>query len=206
MCSLFPPAGDCCIDWLDLRLRVLAGRQIIDLAAVEPIADADFDLVEAVEDVELGQRQTVDAARPHRLPHQHGIEPTAASRPAGHDAEFLAAFTQHSADLVLLFRGERTLADPRRIGLAYAEHIADRAWSEPRSCRRLRRYRIRGCDKWIGAMIDIEQCALSAFKQDALALAAFLIKELPDRIHVWQYERRHLLETGPQLRSVDRRY
>src|SRR5277367_89782 len=115
MCGLFPPAGDGFIDRLDLCLSVFAGRQVIDLAAVEPIADADFDLVETVEDVELGQRQTVDAARPHRLPYQHGIEPTAASRPAGHDAELLAAFAQHPADLVLLLRGERTLADSRRI-------------------------------------------------------------------------------------------
>src|SRR6185437_11893999 len=95
--------------------------------AIQPIADADLDAVEAVENIELGQRQAMDAAGPHGLAHQHRVEPAAAPLAPGVDAEFPAAAADLLADLVGQFGRERALADPRRIGLADAEHIADRA-------------------------------------------------------------------------------
>jgi len=57
----FPPARNGLVDRFDLRLSVLARRKIIDLAAIQPITGADFDFIEAVEDVELGESETVDA-------------------------------------------------------------------------------------------------------------------------------------------------
>ena len=39
-------------------------------------------------------------------------------------------------------------------------------------------------------MVDVEQRALRAFEQDALALAALLVEQRPDRIHVGQHLRR----------------
>src|SRR5580704_13516389 len=118
------PAGDGFVDRLHARLGVLARRQIIDLLAVEPIADADLDLLEAVEDVELGQSEAADAAGAHRLAHQHGVEPATAPRPAGDDAEFLAALAERLADLVELLGRKRPGADTGGVGLADAEHIA----------------------------------------------------------------------------------
>ena len=85
------PALDRLIHRLDPRLGVLAGRKIVDFPPVQAIADANLDLVEAVEDIELGQRQPVDAAGAHRLAHQHRVEPAAAPRPPGDRAEFAAA-------------------------------------------------------------------------------------------------------------------
>src|ERR1700719_49322 len=99
----------------------LAGRQMVDLLAVQPIAGADLDAVVSVENIELGQRQAVDAAGPHRLAHQHGVEPAAAPLAPGIDAEFLAAAADLLADLVMQFGRKRTLAYPCRIGLANAQ-------------------------------------------------------------------------------------
>ena len=98
----FLPAVNGLIDRLDPRLRLLAGRQIVDFAAVQLIADADLDLVEAVENVELGERDAVDAAGAHGLAHQHGVEPAAAARAAGDGAEFVAALAERLADLVAI--------------------------------------------------------------------------------------------------------
>src|ERR1700759_5276568 len=117
------PALDGLVARLDPGLRTLPGRQVVDFLAVQSIADADLDGVEAVENIELGQRQAVDAAGPHRLAHQHGVEPAAAPLAPGVDAEFLAAAADLLADLVMQFGGERPLAYPRRIGLADAKHI-----------------------------------------------------------------------------------
>src|SRR5690242_13065997 len=51
------PAVNCLITRLDARLREFPRRQIIDVAAIEAVAGTDLDLVEAVEDVELGERE-----------------------------------------------------------------------------------------------------------------------------------------------------
>src|SRR4029077_3481590 len=50
----FLPAFDRLVDRLDPRLSALARRQIVDFLAVEEIAGADLDGVEAVENIELG--------------------------------------------------------------------------------------------------------------------------------------------------------
>src|SRR5439155_19009899 len=115
------------VDRFHARLRALAGRQIVDIAAVQPIAHANLDFFEPVEDVELGQRQAVDAAGAHGLAHQHGVEPAATPRPSGDGAEFAPALADQAADLVFLLGRERSLSDPGGIGLADAEHIADGA-------------------------------------------------------------------------------
>ena len=108
---LFPPAGNSLVDRFDLGLRVLSGRQVIDLAPVQAIRGADLDFVKAVEDVELGEREAVDATGADGLADQYGVEPAAAARPAGDNPELLAALAERPADLVFLFGRERAFAD-----------------------------------------------------------------------------------------------
>src|SRR5581483_144288 len=129
-CGLLP-AVDRLVDRLDAGLGEFARRQIVDDAAVEPVAGADLDRVEAVEDVELGERQAVDAAGAHGLAHQHGVEPAAAAGPPGDGAELAAALAERLADVVLLLGRERPLPDPRGVGLADAEHVIDGVGPEP---------------------------------------------------------------------------
>src|SRR5580698_3058406 len=117
---------------------MFAGGKIVDLLAVELVTDADLNLVESVEDIQLRQREAVDAAGPHRLAHQHCVEPPAAPRPSGHDAEFLAALAKRLADLVELFGGERSRADACGVSFADAENIADRVGAQTGAGRRLR--------------------------------------------------------------------
>ena len=95
------PAFDRLIDRHHPGLGALAGRQMVDFLAVQHVAGADLDRVEAVENIELGQRQAVDAAGADGLPHQHGIEPAAAALAPGVDAELLAAAADLLADLVV---------------------------------------------------------------------------------------------------------
>src|SRR5690348_10370348 len=121
MGGFFPPPGYRFIDRLDAGLGVLAGRQIVDLAAIQPIGDADLDLLKAVEDVEFGERQALNAAGAHSLAHQNGVEPAAAPWPSCDDAEFLAALTEGFADRVGLFSRKRSRADAGRVGLADAK-------------------------------------------------------------------------------------
>src|SRR4030088_1318825 len=105
------PAFDALVNRLDPGLRALAGRQMIDLLAVQPIADTDLDAVEAVENVEFGQRQAVDATGADVLRYQRRVDPAAAALAPGVDAEFLAAAADQLADLIVEFGGKRPHAD-----------------------------------------------------------------------------------------------
>src|SRR5271154_1771675 len=100
---------------------------MVDFLAVQQIADANLNGVEAVENIELGQRQTIDAAGTHGLTHQRRVEPAAAAFAPGVDAEFPPAAADLLADLIMQFGRKRTLADPGRIGLADSEDVADGA-------------------------------------------------------------------------------
>ena len=111
---------------------------MIDRLTVKRVADTDFQLLEAVEDVDLGEGDTVNPAGLDRLAHQHCVEPAATARPSGVGAEFVAPFTQQLADLVGQLGRERPGADPRRVGLGDAKHVRQRARPDAAACGCLR--------------------------------------------------------------------
>src|SRR5436305_7973939 len=176
----FPPFYGL-VNRLDPCLRAGAGGKVLDFTAVETVADAHLDLVEAVQNIELGERQPIDSAGTRGLAAQPRIEPAAATWPPGHRAEFAPSLAKAASNLVVLFGGERPLAHPRRVGLADAEHIIDRAGPHPAAGRGLPRHRVRRGHERIGAVVDIEQRALRALEKDALAFAALGIEQCPDR-------------------------
>ena len=79
---------------------MLAGREVVDLPPVQTIAHADLDFIQAVQDVELGQGEPVDAGGAHGLAHQHGVEPAAAPPAPRDGAELVAAIADQPADEV----------------------------------------------------------------------------------------------------------
>src|SRR5262249_51520418 len=78
--------------------------------------------------------------------------------------------------------------------LADAEHVADRRRPQSRAGRGLGGDRVGGGHERIRAVVVVEQRALRAFEQDALALAALLVEQRPHRIDVRQDARRDALE------------
>src|SRR6185503_13726886 len=77
------PAVERFVDRLYRRLVFHASGKKIDHLAVELVAGADFDLVETVEHIELGECDAVGAAERDRLANEHSVEPTAAARASG---------------------------------------------------------------------------------------------------------------------------
>src|SRR5690606_22675424 len=118
---------------LDPRLSALARGEIIDRLTVEPVADADLDGLETVEDVELRERDAVDAGGAHGLAHEGGVEPAAAALAARNHPELLALLPDELAGLVEQLGRERPLAHPGRISLGDAEHVVDGAGPEART-------------------------------------------------------------------------
>ena len=184
------PTLDRLVDGLDPRLRRLARWQPVDPLAIELVVGADVDRLESVEDVELGQRDAVDARRLDRLAHQHRVEPAAAPPPARVDPVLVAAIADPLADLVVLARsgtGRRRPASCRpwrcRARSRSPSAPARSRWprSRPPCSTRSRR---------IGAVVDVEQRALRALEQNALAGAAQRLEPLEGRRHERQDLRR----------------
>src|SRR5438477_4075140 len=90
---------------------------MVDFLSVQPVTGADLDGVETIQNIELGQRQPVDAAGPHGLAHQHGIEPADAPLASSIDPELLAAAANLLADLVC-----RLLLEKKKRGYRARRH------------------------------------------------------------------------------------
>ena len=183
----------------------MMGGQIVVGHAVQIIADADFQFLESVEHVQFGQRNAGHARYRKRLPHQHGVKPAAAALTPGDRAEFMTAFAKPLADIVVQFGGERSGSDARGIGLGNSEYIAGAGWSDARTTRCGTGNRVRAGNKWIGAVIDIEQHALRAFEQYALAVAPRLVEAFPDRLGILQHRIGNFLQIIQQPLPVNRR-
>src|SRR4029079_5258829 len=138
------PPGVLLLDGFCPRLGLFASWKIVDFTAIQPIADANLDLVETIEDVELGERKAVNSAGQHSLPHKHGVEPAAAAGGPGHAADLTAPRTERFADAIVhLVGGKRTEPDARRVGLADTKHIVDGIRPKPGAGRRLCRHGVR---------------------------------------------------------------
>src|SRR5690242_14377695 len=103
---------------------------MVERLAVDRVAGADLQLLEAVEDVELGEGDAIDAGDLDRLAHERRVEPAAAAAAAGDGAELAAALADQFADLVVELAREWTGADAGGVGLGNAEDIADGLWPD----------------------------------------------------------------------------
>ena len=90
---------------------------MVNFHAVATIANANFQWIQTVQHVELGERDPVDPANLHRLAHHYRIKPAAAAASTGNRPEFVAAFAQNLSGFVILFGRKRAAADTRGIGL-----------------------------------------------------------------------------------------
>src|SRR5215469_18568550 len=93
--------------------------------STDAVAYADLQFGQAVEHVDFGEHEALDAAHLHRLAHEGGVEPSAAAAAAGDGAELMAAVAKHGARFVGEFGGERPRADAGAVGLGDPEDEAD---------------------------------------------------------------------------------
>src|SRR3546814_7648892 len=92
------------------------------------VCSSDLDLLEAVENVELGQRDALDAGQLGSLAHHHRVEPAAAPLPARDHAELAAARAQQLAGGIGQLGRKGAAADTRGVGLGDArseEHASE---------------------------------------------------------------------------------
>ncbi len=120
------------------ELRRVAGHLGDDVRSAL-IRRAHLQLIEAVEHVELGDGDRGHPVDADRVADRHGVEPSAASRPARGRAVLLARLAQSLAHRIEELGRQRSSADARRVRLRHAEHGPNRSRPDARVRSRRRR-------------------------------------------------------------------
>ena len=147
--------------------------------AVNLVGGADLQCLEPVKDIQLGQRHAGDAGHSVCLAHHHRIEPATATLAPGHGAEFTATLTHAVAIRAEILGRERAGADAGGIGLGDPQHKADACRAGTGPGRGLAGNGVRGCNKRICAMVDVQHHALRAFEQHAAVVGTGLFQHPP---------------------------
>src|SRR5207302_3603081 len=106
------------------------------LAPSQRVANADRQLSKVRQDVELRQRELVDAVHPHRVAEGDEVEPAAAPASAGDGAVLVAELAHRVLSGPLDLRRERPFADARNVCLRDADHAVDATGADADSGRR----------------------------------------------------------------------
>src|SRR5690349_13073322 len=173
--------------------------------SADAIAGANPDHLEAVEHVELGERDAGDAADRDRLTDEDRVEPAAAALSTGDRAEFVAALAELLADFIVLLGREWPRSDAGRVGLDDAEHETRGAGSHAAAWAGGACNGVGRSDERIGAVIDVEQNALRTFEQDSAAAALRFIEVAPHRLGERKDEIGDLGQVVQQALAIDRR-
>src|ERR1051325_2370014 len=108
-----------------LNVRYSGGERVPALAA-HVVRGADADLFERVEDVELRERDGVEAVQRRGRAQHRQIEPARAARASRHRAEFVAALAEVIAEVAVQLGRERAAADAGGARLGHADSTSTR--------------------------------------------------------------------------------
>ena len=163
------PAGQGFKDRLAAGEVLGAAGEMLDALAIEFVGNTHLDLVELIEHVELGDRQAIEAVHLHRITANHTVKPAATAAPARGGAVFTAPVAEVVVEAALQLGGEGALAHPGGVGLGHADHPVDQGGADAGADAGPAGDRVGGGDVGVGAVVEVEQGALGALKQDVFA-------------------------------------
>ena len=153
-------------------------REVVVTLTVCLISNAYFDARNAGKNVKLGKSHVRHGVDLYRVASLNCIEPTAAALATGGYTVFAARLAQKLAGFVMKLCRERTGANARDVRLSNAQDLADCLRTHTRTGGRAASAAGRRGYEGIGAMVDVEHGALSAFEQHVLASTEFRIQQL----------------------------
>ena len=171
------PAVERLVDRLDPGQEVRAVGVVGERATVEPVARAHLDVVEAVEDVELGEGELGEAVQPGGVAEHHAVEPSGPPPPPGDRAELASDVDEPVAVGVGQLGGERPGTDAGRVGLGDPDDAVDVAGAEAGAGARPAGGRVGRGDVGIGAVVEVEERRLGALEQQVLAGGEGLVQQ-----------------------------
>ena len=135
----------------------LVVREVLDPPAGDVIGDTDLERLEAIENVELRERNLRQGIDANCVPHHHRIEPAGTAPSASVGAVLAANGHKMIADVVEQFGRERAGPDPGDVRLGDADDPLDVAGTDARSRTRTPCDRIGRRDEGIRAMVEVEE-------------------------------------------------
>src|SRR3984957_3248013 len=141
------------------------------------VADANLDFALGVEDVELGDYQRVDAVDHFGVAQYLQIEPAAAAGASGDGAEFFAAFANFFGVEVGHLGGEWAGAYAGGIGFGNAENVFELGGRHSDAGGGSAGDGTGRSDVGIGAVVDVQHGALSAFEEHGFAFVHGVVDE-----------------------------
>ncbi len=169
-------AGQFLVHGLDVGVAVDGQGRPVEHLAIEAVAGAELHHGQPVEDVQLGDAETGDAAVQYGAAHADGVEPAAAPGPAGGRAELDADLREVGAGLVEQLRREGAAADAGGVGLDHAKHVVEGRRAQPGAGGGGPGGRVRRRNVRVRAVINIEQCALGALEEEVGAGTAQVVE------------------------------
>ena len=133
--------------------------------------------VEAVEHVELGQRDGAVAGQPDAEADSHRVVPAAAPRPAGRCSVLDPSLAQALSLLVLELGRQRPRADRRGVRLGHAEDLVDGHRGQAGAQAGASGDRAGAGDVGIDAPVDVAHRSQLALEQDVLAARQRLVDQ-----------------------------
>ena len=171
------PAGERLVDRHGRGEVGLVLRQLVETHSVDVVRDAHGDLLDAGENVELGEHEVGEAVDARRVARDHRVVPTAAARAPRGGAVLVAHIAQALAVLVEKLRGERPLADARRVRLDDADHGVDLGGADAGARAGAARRRVGRGHERVGAVVDVEHRRLAALEEHVLARVDRLVEQ-----------------------------
>ena len=159
------PARQRLVDRLDPGEQVGAIGVRGQRSTVDEVVGADLHRVEAVEHVELRERQFGEAVEANGLAQHDAVEPAGTTPTTRDGAELTADLDEAVAVVVGELGRKRSGADAGGVGLRDADDAVDVAGPEAGSGACTAGRRVGRRDVRIGAVVEVEERRLGAFEQ-----------------------------------------
>lgn len=145
------------------------GWEVVDGASSEVVSRADVKIHNVDEGVEPGDDQTAERVESSRVAESNQVEPTTAPGSAGGGAVFMALIADLLTDFVILFGGEWAFADASGVSFANSKGVVDVTGADSGAETGSACGGVAAGDVGVGSVIEVEECSLGTFKEDAVA-------------------------------------
>jgi hypothetical protein len=174
---LLPPRHGLVVN-LYLGQHIGVRGETIELLALVRVCSCNLELLEVVEDVELGEVEGGVVVASVRVLHDDKIEPSATAFATCCNTDLVSDLLELLADLVELFGGEGTATNTGGVSLDHADDVLDGSPAEGETCDDTTKTSVRGGDEGICAVVDIEHERIGTLHKD---LGVFLLCRLEER-------------------------
>jgi hypothetical protein len=143
-------------------------RGVFQSLAVVLVSHADFDGGQTVEAVEVGDGEFVDAIDHGGMAEEDEIKPAATTGASRGGSKLAAHVVEHVTKVVVL-GGERSGTDACGVGFGNSYDAVDGARWHAGTSEGSTGGGVGGCDKGIGAVVDVEEGSLGSFKEEGFS-------------------------------------